>query len=590
MVLKKNQRNLWLFVFLTVFFAAALWASLASRRAALWVREDFFSFFKKEERADRSASLGLSLGQTTGSEGKEAISEKSAFITECFSFIRETAEERFGAKAVLAPGALEIKGNFELEIAVYYKGDKIGQGRAEERILSLALEKAVISAISGQKEKALSIENIDEAWFLVSFLKEGKTLFSFAGQKDKAVEIQNETVVLRGFDKTTIEKSILEGKSFLLSMENEETSGFYKKYDALKDLFEDKAYTVYSASIIYTLLKVYDFDKDGKLLEKADNLAGFLLSMQSKEPETFGAFHYSFLIDKKEKQPRFVVGTTALSIFTLLDLHQRLGKEEYLQAAKLGGDWLVSMQKEKGIMHPYKAYGNGKWSVGDQESLLYNGQSLSALSRLYKATGDKRYFASAEKIAKHFMERVAKEGCFLGDDYRLRNPISSAWVVMALYDFYKIAPSEDYKKTIFSCSDYLIQKQLKDESDLLYYGRWDMAYSSSGNGWLAEVMMEMHHFCESEKGTDCLKYKEALVKVIRWLLQHTYTEENSFMLKNPETAKGGIFWDYDEKYVRTDSVCHGLNAYAGIISELNEGELLSLPEESFDKILEKIRN
>ena len=105
-----------------------------------------------------------------------------------------------------------------------------------------------------------------------------------------------------------------------------------------------------------------------------------------------------------------------------------------------------------------------------------------------------------------------------------------------------------------------------------------MAFSSSGNGWLAEVMMEMYHFCLQEQVGGCEKYKEATTQVIRWLIQHTYSEENSFLLENPERAKGGLFWDFDDKYVRTDSVCHGLNAYAGIVKELTEGTLVSVPE------------
>jgi len=209
-----------------------------------------------------------------------------------------------------------------------------------------------------------------------------------------------------------------------------------------------------------------------------------------------------------------VVGTTALSIFTLLDLYQLTDDSRYLRSAKLGGDWLTTMQKPDGTMKAYKSYGGGKWVYGVKESLLYSGQVLSALSRLYRATGEERYYEIAEKIAEHFAERVEKEGCYLGDDYRWQNPISSAWVVMSLLDFYKVNQDNRYKDIILKCGSELLKKQEDHISNPVYYGSWHSAYSTSGNGWLAEVMMEMYRFCQEQDMGDCDRYKEALLKVI----------------------------------------------------------------------------
>lgn len=393
-------------------------------------------------------------------------------------------------------------------------------------------------------------------------------------ENEKEKEVIDGVVIIRNLDKELIRQKIEQGKQFLFRMEHEEEHGFYKKYDVINDSLEDRLHTVYSASIIYTLLKIYDFDNDEKILEGIPDWADFLLAMQSEDEKTYGAFHYSYYFEDKEKELMFVVGTTALSIFTLLDLHERTGDAKYLQSAKSGGDWLISMQGADGVMKPYRRYKDGKWSTGEKESLLYNGQVLSALSRLYKVSDDKRYYEVAEKIAKHFIERVAEDGCYLSDDYRNKNPISSAWVVMSLLDFYKVDPKETYLGIIFGCSEGLLKRQLDDATNPLHYGRWNMAYSTSGNGWLAEVMMELYHFCLEQGRAECDQYKEAVVKVIRWLVQNTYSQDNTSSLPNPEKAIGGLFWNYQEKYVRTDSVCHGLNAYLGIINDLGDGLLL----------------
>ena len=81
-----------------------------------------------------------------------------------------------------------------------------------------------------------------------------------------------------------------------------------------------------------------------------------------------------------------------------------------------------------------------------------------------------------------------------------------------------------------------------------------------------------------------------MIRVILLIIQNTYSEENTFFLREPDKAIGGIFMNYEHRYVRTDSLCHGLNAYIGIVNDLEDGLLLSIPGEPFKKILDRLRN
>ena len=491
-------------------------------------------------------------------------------------FVRALAENYFDEKPMQYPEELEIRGDWEPHITIYHQGEikGEGEGKGEDEILSLILEEATRNALE-EGYQNLDKEDIKDARFLVSFPDQE---FSFIEYNGEGKELIENLVITRSLDKESILQNIEQGKEFLLRAGHEDEHGFYKQYDTLNDDFGSRLHTVYSASIIYTLLKIYDFDQDERILEGIPEWGDFLISMQSRDEETYGAFHYSYYFERKEKQPRFVVGTTALSIFTLLDLYDRTGDSQYLESAKLGGNWLTTMQKSNGWMKAYKKYENRKWVYGEKKSLLYNGQVLSALSRLYNVTGEKRYYDAAEKIAQCFTEKVEKEGCYLRDDYRSKNPISSAWVVMSLLDFYKVNPDEYYKNMIFECSGELLEKQQQDTDKPLYYGTWERAYSTSGNGWLAEVMVEMYKFCQEQNMGGCDKYKEAAIKVTWWIIQNTYSEENTFFLKEPQKAIGGSFWNYENLYIRTDSVCHAVNAYVGIINDLEDGLLLSIPE------------
>lgn len=364
--------------------------------------------------------------------------------------------------------------------------------------------------------------------------------------------------------KDLLQEKIEQGQEFLYRMEHPEEHGFYKKYDAVNDSFEQRLHTVYSASIIYTFLYIYDYDQDEEILEHLSDWGGFLLSMQDKDKSSkrYGAFSYSYYLDTKEKEQRYVIGTSALSIFTLLRLHEITGQDKYLESAKLAGDWLITMQREDGVVKPYTRYSDGKWVFGKKESLLYNGQTLSAFSKLYIATNVQKYYEAGEKIAKHFAQKYEDAGRqYVAGEYRAKNPISNSWIVMSLMDFYETNFDDYYKDIVFELSSQIISHQMED-------GRIDGAYSTSGNGWISEVMTDTYRFCLEQNRDDCEKYKDTVINIIRWLIDRTYTKENSSFLKNPERALGGVYWNEANKYVRTDSVCHALNGYVRIMNFL----------------------
>jgi len=424
---------------------------------------------------------------------------------------------------------------------------------------------------------AISQSELDKLLAKLNYISQ--TLSLLQKQVSKLISSSSSSY-LQTLDKDLILQKIKQGKEFLFRTMHEDEHGFYKKYDALNDDFGNRLHTVYSASIIYTFLYINDLEEDERILEQIPDWGNFLLSMQNKDKgdRRYGAFHYSYYLESKKREKKFVVGTSALSIFTLLRLYDLTGDPKYLESAKLAGDWLITMQKPNGSMRPYVRYADGKWLYGKKESLLYNGQVLSALSKLYGATGDKKYYDVAERIAQRFAKKYEKEKGYIEGEYRKKNPISNSWVVMSLLDFYKVNGQDRYKNIIYELSDIILRNQIKDENDPLNHGRWKGAYSTSGIGWISEVMTEMYRFCREENRKDCDKYKDAVVRAIRWLIQNTYSEENIFFLKNPERAIGGVFWNRYHKYVRTDSVCHALNGYVRIMYYLEEGVLLSIPE------------
>lgn len=401
----------------------------------------------------------------------EDASDAEQFRNQIVNFVRASAENYFDKESARYPEELEIKGIWEPDITIYHKGEIKGQGQGKAETLLLALSKAVENVFEDERSKDLNKENIKDARFLVKLL-EPPNGFSFIEYDGQGKELIKDLVVIRNLDKELIEQKIKQGKEFLYRMENKDEHGFYKKYDTLNDTFENRLHTVYSASIIYTFLYIYDLEKDEKILEDAVDWANFLLSMQNKDKEDkrYGAFHYSFYLDNQEKEKKFVVGTSALSIFTLLRMYDLTEDSKYLESAKLAGDWLATMQEPDGSMKPYTRYSDGKWVYGKKESLLYNGQVLSSLSKLYAATGDKKYYDTAEGIAKRFAEKYEEEKGYIQGEYRKKNPISNSWAVMSSMDFYKVSQDDRYKNVIFELSEKVLENQKNNPDDISHYG------------------------------------------------------------------------------------------------------------------------
>jgi len=500
------------------------------------------------------------------------------------TLVRDTAENYFIDNLACNRSDLEIEMDWEVEIFIYHLGVLKEKGTGNNSTLSLSLEGATRNALNGDLSDIIVLNSR----FLISILS--PIVHSFIIYNEKGYEVIGGGLLpTRYLNKELIHQKIIQAKDYLYRMIDNKDYGVHKYYFALDDNFENRLHTIYTSSTIYSLLKIYDYTSDDAILQYAYKCGEFILSMQNRDSGTigYGAFHYSLFLKSRTTTEYYVVGTTSKTIFTLLMLYNKTGDNKYLESARLGADWLLTMQNPDGSILSWVEKANGIWVYSTKESYLYSGQVLSALSRIYDATGNQEYYDAAQKIAQRFAGIIEDRGYYLGDDYRDPNPISSSWVLLSLFDFYKISQDEIFLDHVINSSEYLIRRQRSDTKDLLNLGRWEGSYTTSGNGWLSEVMVEIYQFF---KDTDLINsdyYKQQIINSIRWLIQHTYSEENSFLIKNPEIANGGLIWYFEgrELEVRTDSVCHGVNGYVGIIDDLVNGTLISIPQKTFGEML-----
>ncbi len=503
-------------------------------------------------------------------------------------FVRNVTANHYLDRPVEYPFELDIEGDWEIAVVHYLHGEIKGEAVGKGANLTRALEDAVRGCMNNE----LSYYELNFSRFNIQFREPMR--YSFIEFRGEAVELTGDTVPIYELDKQMIGEAIQDAKKYLVRVIDPEVTGAHKYYYALDDTFENRIHCIYTASLMFSLMRIYDFDRDESLWPHIMNCSEFLLSMQNKDKDSraYGGFYYSYYFENDEKEEKFVVGTTSKTIFTLLMLYERTGEKKFLEAAELAADWLLTMQKDDGTVKSYTRQVSGKWYSSTQFSFLFNGQVLSALSRLYLVDGKQKYYDGAEKIAKVFAAEVEEQGYYLGDDYRSPNPVSSSWAILALFDFAKASGDDYYMNMVMNNSASLLRRQFTDDSNVLSYGRWDASQTTSGNGWLDEVFMEIYHYRKQNDMGGLDTYLTALTRVTRYIMQNTYTEQNCYMVKNPAMAVGGAYWNSDNRYVRTDSVCHAVNAFAGIYHELDDNKILvTVPreQEPFYDALEQMR-
>lgn len=383
----------------------------------------------------------------------------------------------------------------------------------------------------------------------------------------RALKVVGDVTVVESIDRERVLATVREMREYLLRQVDPVHHAFFKVYSARQDRRQEHLRVTYTASGLWTLLQMRDVEPDPRIDALVEPMVGFLLSMQVAEGPHAGAFHYSFDGKTGKKRERYVVGTTAKTVFTLLELHRRTGEARFLDAARRAGDWLLTRVQANGYVFPETSFSlsRAEWISYEKHSVLYSSETLSALAQLARVTGARKYRRAATRIARQLVAQGEASGWVYGDDYRMPNTISTSWVAMALLDYTRIDRDRRMSAALFTIAHQVRSRQITKSLRLLDDGRYMDIWATSGNGWMNEVLVPVYQRCVAEGRDRCDQFRAAIQRTARWLIQNTYSPENSFHLPNPARARGGSIRNDQVEQVRTDAVCHAANSLIGLL-------------------------
>ena len=480
---------------------------------------------------------------------------------------------------------------WSLHVSAYHQGKLIGSGNAAAPTIAPALQLATTRSMSALADEPNAASLLSGVRFVVSFdylPDRHYDVIEYAGQ---GLEWFGQRTLVNQIDAASLNAQIQASKRYLLRMQNPEHHAWFRLYDARSDQDQPKLRTIYTASSLLALLRLNRLQPDAEIQNIIQPTLAFLHSMQLREGPQAGALHYSMNALTGDTNCRLMAGTASKTIFTWLQLHREGLDDDALPAAIRAGDWLLTLVGEDGAVSPKVVCRGSEWEVTRRQSFLYSGQVLSALSRLYAVTRDERYYAAATRIADRTLAALVRQHGFVGDDYRVPNSISTSWVAASLNDYADINPAAPYLEAIDQAMAQVLWRQILDTDDRFDHGRFLDTMSSSGNGWINEVIGVLHQSCIDRGRPLCERYIGPMVAGSRWLLQNSYNAANSLLLPNPARAEGGMIGSIRRSAVRTDAVGHALNGLMSLalVKTGDPGPWLQLPERRFDEVLILLR-
>ncbi|MFZ6015626.1 MAG: AMMECR1 domain-containing protein [Patescibacteria group bacterium] len=236
------------------------------------------------------------------------------------------------------------------------------------------------------------------------------------------------------------------------------------------------------------------------------------------------------------------MGYSAFIMLTLLNMKDYPNRDDLLRGL---ADGILHQQQEGGM---YKTYFESSNNSGQD---FYPGEAMLGLMRYHEETKDEKYLKSVEKAFPYYRDYWRNN----------KNTAFVPWQSQTYYLLYKQNKNQELADFVFEMNDWLIdnyQNLPRKYPDL--EGGFKHEPGNSSSAYMEGVADAYALAVLADDKEHMSKYKSAIEKGTRFILQSQYHYDNVFYLPNPDRALGGFRESLTANDQRNDYTQHAVSA------------------------------
>ena len=312
------------------------------------------------------------------------------------------------------------------------------------------------------------------------------------------------------------------------------------------------------AGTIYSMMELYNFNKDEDLLNAAKKAIKYLIG-NIREVE-FDDNVYPVVVEDGYTK----LGGNALTVVALSKYSEVTGDDQYLSLSQQIGRWIIKSQDNKGrfvnqkMTYPEKI-------IEDMESVYYPGEAILALNRLYALDKNAEWLQAAEKAAKYLIQ--IRDGDKTDEELP-----HDHWLLYALNELYRERKNKIYLNHSIRISNTIINSQNLDPEYPDWYGSYYKPPRSTPTAIRSEGLIAAYSLVKdfiNNKSAD--EILAAVKRGIRFQLQTQFIPETSIYLQRADLAAGGFCKSLTDFEIRIDYVQHNISSILGCIKIISTG-------------------
>lgn len=253
-----------------------------------------------------------------------------------------------------------------------------------------------------------------------------------------------------------------------------------------------------------------------------------------------------------------ILGASSLGLLALCEKPRGIVTEAERDIARRLAEFLVLMQMDDGTYYTTYEMKLAGWKPS-KPPLYFPGESLLALVRFYEWTGETRWLESAKRAAMRQIAEFEQSG------------VPDHWCIQALSRLARIEPDEPrWARAVFAMAEYHLKHQYTSEDPETedyrdYWGGYDNSTPPRATPAAArtEAMAAAFDLAHALGDARAVAIGNNVLAACRFIMNNQYDASNSYFVKNPEKARGGIRGGLVDNTVRVDFNQHSIVAFLG---------------------------